>query len=79
MNKTINEIKNSLGGTNNRITEAEEQISELEDRMVNITVVGQKKECKNVKIIFGTTLRNLWDNIKCTNMHILGAPEGQEA
>ena len=37
MNKTINEIKNSLGGTNNRMTEAEEQISELEDRMVEIT------------------------------------------
>ena len=72
-------MKNMLVGIKSRINEAEKQISELEDRMVNITVVGQKKECKNVRTIIGTTLRNLWDNIKCTNMHILGAPEGEEA
>ena len=30
MNSTINEIKNSLEGINSRITEAEEQISDLE-------------------------------------------------
>ena len=23
-------------------------------------------------------LRDLWDNIKCTNVHILGVPEGEE-
>ena len=34
MNKTINEIKNSLEGINSRITEAEVRISDLEDRMV---------------------------------------------
>ena len=34
MNKTINEIKNSLEGINSRITEAEEWISDLEDKMV---------------------------------------------
>ena len=37
MNNTIPEIKNMLEGTNSRITEAEEQISELEDTMVEIT------------------------------------------
>ena len=31
MNNTINEIKNSLEGINSRITEAEEQISDLQD------------------------------------------------
>ena len=40
-------MKNILVGIKSRINEAEKQISELEDRMVNITVVGQKKECKN--------------------------------
>ena len=30
-------MKNTLDGINSRITEAEEQISELEDRMVDIT------------------------------------------
>ena len=31
MNNTVNYIKNSLEGINSRITEAEEQISDLED------------------------------------------------
>ena len=34
MNNVINEIKNTLEGTNSRITEAEVKISEVEDRMV---------------------------------------------
>ena len=24
------------------------------------------------------SLRDLWDNIKCTNIHIIGIPEGEE-
>ena len=31
MNNVINEIKNTLEGTNSRITEAEDRISEVED------------------------------------------------
>ena len=34
MNNTINEIKNSPEGINNRKTEAEERISDLEDKIV---------------------------------------------
>ena len=34
MNNTILEVKNTLEGINSRITEAEEWISDLEDRMV---------------------------------------------
>ena len=34
MNNTTNEIKNSLEGINSRITEAEEQRSELEDKII---------------------------------------------
>ena len=36
-NKQTLMIINTLEGINNRITEAEEQISDLEDRMVEIT------------------------------------------
>ena len=35
MNNTINEIKNSLERINSRIPEAEEQISDLEDKSGN--------------------------------------------
>ena len=36
MNNAINEIRNTLEGTNSRIMEAEDGISEVEDRMVEI-------------------------------------------
>jgi len=42
MNNTITEIKNTIEGTNYRITEAE-QISDLKDRIVEITVEEQNK------------------------------------
>ena len=44
MNNTIYEIKNFLEGINSRITEAEEQISDLEDKIVAITTTEQNKE-----------------------------------
>jgi len=44
MNNRITEIKNTLEGINRRITEAEEWISEVKDRMVEITAKEQNKE-----------------------------------
>ena len=49
MNNTINEILNSLEGINSRITEAEERISDLEEKIVEITATEQNKEKKNEK------------------------------
>ena len=49
MNNTINEIKNSLEGINSRITEAE-RISDLEDKIVEITTAEQKKEKRMKRI-----------------------------
>ena len=66
INNKINEIKNSLEGINIRIIEAEERISDLEDKIVEITATAQKKE-KRMKRI-EDSLRDLWDNIKCTNI-----------
>ena len=65
-NNTITEIKNTLEGINSRMSVAKEQISELEDKMVEITSEEQNK----VKRMKRTedSLRNLWDNIKCTNI-----------
>ena len=73
MNNTITEMKNTLEGINSRITEAEERISELEDRMVEFTAVEQNKE-KRMKRN-EDSLRDLWDNIKRNNIHIIEVPE----
>ena len=42
-NNTITEIKTTLEGNNSRISEAEEQISGLEDKLVEITSEEQNK------------------------------------
>ena len=76
MNNTINEIKNSLEGINSRITEEEDRISKLEDKIVEITIAEQNKE-KRMKSI-EDSLRDLWDNIKHTNIRIIGVPEEEE-
>ena len=44
MNNIIDEIKNSLEGINSRITEAEEWVSDLEDKIMEITTTEQNKE-----------------------------------
>ena len=69
------EMNNTLEGINSR-TEAEEQISDLEDRMVEINTAKQNTE-KRMKRN-EDSLRDLWDNIKCTNIRIIGVPEGKE-
>ena len=73
MNNAINEIKNTLEGTNSRVTEAEDRISEVEDRMVEINESERKKE-KWIKRN-EDNLRDLWDNVKCLNIRIIGVPE----
>ena len=50
MNNKINEIKNSLEGINSRITEAEEWIPDLEDKIVEITTAEQNKEKRMKRI-----------------------------
>ena len=44
MNNTVTEMKNTLEGISSRITEAEEQISDMEYRLVKITATEQNKE-----------------------------------
>ena len=48
MNNATNEVKNTLEGSNSRITEAEVRIREVEDRMVEINETERKKE-KRIK------------------------------
>ena len=75
-NNTITEIKNTLEGINSRISEAEEQISELEDKIVETTAEEQNKVERMKRA--EDSLRDLWENIKCTKIRIIGVPEEEE-
>ena len=65
MNSIITKIKTTLEGLSSRITEAEEQINDLEDRMVEITA-EEKNKGKGMKRI-EDSFRDLWSNIKHSN------------
>ena len=69
-------IQSTLEVTNSRITEAEDRISEVEDRMVEINEADRKKE-KRIKRN-EDNLRDLWDNVKCPNIRIIGVPEEED-
>ena len=69
-------MKNTVERINTRITEAEERISKLEDRMVEITADEQNKE-KRMKRNEHSFI-DLWDNIKCTNIRIIRVLEKEE-
>ena len=62
INNAIAEIKRTLEGTNSRITEEGERISEVEDRMVEINESERKKERNE------DNFRDLWENVKCPNI-----------
>ena len=69
-------MNNTIDGIKSRITEAEEWIIDLENRKVEISAADQNIE-KRMKRN-EDSIRDLWDNIKHTNILILGVPERQE-
>ena len=71
MNNAITEHKSTLEGTNSSISEAEDRISEVEDTML------ERKMRQRKKLIKGNeeNLRDLWENVKCPNIRIIGVPE----
>ena len=68
-------MNNTLEGINSRITDAE-RINDLENKMVEITAAEQNTEKRMKKN--EDSLKDLWDNMKCTNILIIGVPEGEE-
>ena len=48
----------------------------MEDRLLEITDAEQKREKRSKTN--EEHLRELWDNVKRTNTHIIGVPEGEE-
>ena len=73
MSNGITVIKNTLERTNSRVTEAEEQISELQDKTVEINDAEWKKE-KRIKIN-EDNLRDFWDDVKHPSIWMLSVSE----
>lgn len=46
-------------------------LSDLEDRLMEIT----QQQQKNKFLKSESRLRDIWDNIKCINIHIIGVPK----
>ena len=59
-----------------RMNNAEERISDVEDRIMEIIQSGQQIENQMKK--HKSNIRDLWDNIKQTNLCIKGIPEGEK-
>ena len=55
---------------------AEERISDMEDKIMEITQSEQQTENQMKK--HESNIRDLWDNIKQANLRIIGIPEGVE-
>ena len=66
-------LQTELKAIKNRMNNAEEWISDMEDRIMEITQSGQQTEKNKRK-----NIEDLWDNIKWANLHIIGIPEGKE-
>ena len=65
-----------LEGIKSKITKAEEWLSDKEDRIIEIITMEKSKE-KRMKRN-ENSCRNLWDNHRHSNTHIIGALEGEE-
>ena len=76
MKNTISELKNTVEGLKSRLDEPEDQISELEDKVEKNTQKQQEKEKRLRKNEEG--LREMQDNVKRNNIRIIRIPEGQE-
>ena len=68
-------MNNTIDGIKSRITEAEEWINDLENRKVEISAADQNIEKRMKRNEY--SIRDLWDNIKHTNILIIGVPERQ--
>ena len=76
MRDTQNEIKQNIQGTNSDKKETRIQSNHLEQKEeINI----QLDHNKGTRILKSEErLMNLWDNLKCSNIWIIGMPEGEK-
>ena len=69
-------MKNTVEGIKSRLNEAEDRISDLENKVEKNSEKEQEKEKRLKKNEEG--LREMQDNMKYNNIHIIGIPEGEE-
>ena len=67
------EIKKSIQGTNSEGKETRTQINDLEQKEEINIQLEQKEEIRIQKN--EASLRNLWNNFKCSNIGIIGVPD----
>ena len=76
MKDTQSEIKQNILGTNSDKKETRSQSNNVEQKeKINIQL-EQNEETRIQKS--EESLTNLWDNLKCSNVQIIGVPEGEE-
>ena len=76
MKDTQNEIKEKIQGLNSGRKETRTQINDLKQKEEINIQPDQNEETKIQKN--EERLRILWDNLKCSNIQIIGVPEGKE-
>lgn len=77
LKNAITKIKSLVDRLQSRMEGTEgEKISELEDRIIEITQSEKQKENRGGKK--PQSLRDLWDHDKTANIHIIEVPEGEE-
>ena len=76
MKDTQREIKQNVQATTSDRKETRTQINDLEQKEEINIQVEQNEETRIQKN--EERLRNLWDNLKCSNIRIIGVAEGEE-
>ena len=76
MKDTQCEIKQNIQGNASDRKQTRTQINDLEQKEKTNIQLEQNGETRIQKNEGG--LRNLWDNFKCSNIWIIGVPEGEE-
>ena len=69
-------MQTELKTLKSRMNNSEETITDLEDRIMEVSESGQ--QTKNQMKKHESNIRALWDNIKRDNPCIIGIPEGEE-
>ena len=76
MKDTQSEIKQNVQGTISDRKETKTQSNNLEQKE-NINIQLEQNEETRIQKS-EESLTNLWDNLKCSNVQIIGVPEGEE-